>query len=286
MCRRRNNAMTTIAPPRVRASRRFRRSGVTLVEMLIAASILSIMAVAIGTLALTVHTSNHYVQSLGTATQHGRVAIERIQRNAESATASENFPGFAVFGTVVGTATFPDTLVVWKPSGAPANPNGPPLVRELIVYAPDPAGPNRLLEITAPADDRTTPALSDTAGWAAILDGLKSGNSSSKVVLTDRLRTGLSGSTDPTTALRGAARFEVLVRPSMQEWADYKAGTLAWNDVPFALTVRGTTAGLRQCWCRIELHLLAPLAEGGSTGVADEAIPFFGSAALYHELRK
>jgi len=101
---------------------------------------------AVGGLARTAQQSFEYAEGYGTATQHARVALDRIARNVAEATANERFPGCLVVSETVGTYEYPDTLVVWHPSAAPVDPTGLPRYKELIVYCPDPNTPGRLVE--------------------------------------------------------------------------------------------------------------------------------------------
>src|SRR5687768_7516428 len=68
------------------------RAALTLVELLLAISILSLMAGAVGVLARTVSVSTQYSENATTSLQHGRVTLERISRTIIAAHANENFP--------------------------------------------------------------------------------------------------------------------------------------------------------------------------------------------------
>src|SRR6476620_8843460 len=73
-----------------------RRRGLTLAELLVATTIMLLIATAVATLASTVQTTNTFCQGYTVSAQHARVALSRIQHTVESATASEQFPGFIV----------------------------------------------------------------------------------------------------------------------------------------------------------------------------------------------
>jgi type II secretory pathway pseudopilin PulG len=258
----------------------------TLIELLMATAIMAIMAAALGTLAMTVQTSSRISQGDDTATQHARVTLERIQRTLHTATTSANFPGFAVIDEQVGPWRFPDTLVVWRPESTAANPSGLPLFRELVVFCPDPNQPSQLLEITAPNDNRPTPPLTDTAAWRNELTTLKTSNSARRIVLSSLLRAASADGSGSSQSMRGAVRFTVAIRPAVQQYNDYQAGGLNWQDMAWVQDIYGSTSGVRQSWCSIELQLL-PEESASSTGSStDSALPFFGSAALYYELVK
>src|SRR5947207_1272867 len=56
------------------------RRGLTLVELLIASAIMSIMAGAMSALAISMRQATEYTNDRGTALQHGRVSLERINQ--------------------------------------------------------------------------------------------------------------------------------------------------------------------------------------------------------------
>jgi prepilin-type N-terminal cleavage/methylation domain-containing protein len=264
---------------------RRKHHGVTLVELLIAATVMSMVAAAIGALAIAVQTSNEHSQGQGTSTQHARIALQRIERTLLEAHASEHFPGFVAFAETVQTWDFPDTLVVWHPNTTPANPDGLPLVSELVIYCPDPAEPNVLLEITVPGDTRTVPPLTNQQTWLQGLPTLKTSSSAIRVRLTDRLRVAsVDGTALDGSSRRGAVRFEVLVRPTPGQWTDFRNGEINWEEIDWVQDLFGSQTGLRQSWCRIELQLLPEVSTEPVS--ADLAIPYFGSAALYHQLTR
>lgn len=253
------------------------RRGLTLVEMLISIAITGMIAVTLGGLARGVQLGSQYCDGRSTATQHARVALERIGRFAREATANENFPGIVGFSSSVGSVSYPETIVIWHPSSSPANPTGLPLFREIVVYAPNAQRPSELLEITAPNDSRQVPAITNTSAWASELANLQT--SGTKTMLTDILRAPLASTGDAASA-RGAVRFIVERHPTASEWARYRAGTLAFEDVNWVQGMYGTQTGLSQTWLRTELQLIPP------GDVAQTPVPFFGSAAVYFELNR
>lgn len=260
------------------------RCGLTLAELLVATTIMLLIATAVATLASTVQSTNGFCQGYTVSAQHARVALSRMQRTVESATASEQFPGFIVVTEQAGGQELPGTLVVWNPAAAPANPTGLPLVNEIVVYTPNPARPNELLEIRAPTEMSTVPAATDMGNWRTLIDHLKTSGTTVNVVLTTRLRTApLSGSySDSLTPadLRGVIRFRRLMAPTDQDWARYRAGTKNWQDLNWPLDSYRSTSGTRAVACQTEIQI----APGSMASAAITAIPFYGSASITYEL--
>jgi hypothetical protein len=254
--------------------------------LLIAATIMLMIAAAAASLAATVHTTNGFCQGYVVSAQHARVALSRVELAVSSAKANEQFPGVFVVTEQYGSQQLPGTLVVWSPSGAPANPTGLPLISEIVIFGPDPTSPGRLLEIRGPAETGTCPATTDMASWRTLTDRLKTSQTTTKILLTDRLRTApLSGDwSDSLTAssLRGAIRFRCLIAPSVSEWTQYRAGMKTWQSLNWPLDSYRSTSGTRVVACQTEIQI----APGSMASAAQTALPFFGSVLLSYELAR
>src|SRR3954470_23277593 len=109
------------------------RRGLTLAELLVAATIMLMIAAAVGTLASAVKSTNDYCNGYTSAAQHARVALSRIEHAVLSAYANEQFPGCLIVAEQAGSSSLPNTLVVWYPTtGTVANAAGLPLISEII----------------------------------------------------------------------------------------------------------------------------------------------------------
>ena len=75
------------------------------------------------------------------------------------------------------------------------------------------------------------------------------------------------------------------LRPDDAQWTQFKAGTLAWKDLYWVQGLFGPQVGLRQAWLRTELQLLPGGTWVSNDPASQRAIPFFGSAAVYYEMR-
>ncbi|MEO8494781.1 MAG: hypothetical protein ABI614_06905 [Planctomycetota bacterium] len=188
----------------------------------------------------------------------------------------------------VGGATFPDTLAVWKPIGQPVAPAGIPQVRELVVFTTMYDDPTRLIELRNLNNSSDVPALADDSGWRNLVAMMKlsamSGSNSTDPVLTDLLRKAdVTDASGRSYGQRGCVRFEQTLRPSASEWQAYRAGSTSWQSLPWVQGIYGSKFGQRQALCRIELQL-----RPGDVTSNDKqsAIPFFGSAALYYQLKR
>ncbi len=251
---------------------------------MIAMTIMAMLVGTLGVLADGVQQSYEYTEGHSLATQHGRVAIERIAASVREATASEQFPGAIVVAEDVGRWRFPDMLVVWRPDGAAADPDGLPRFDELVIYCPDPDTPRNLLEITAEGDTRTVPSVDDSSGWETAIEKIKESDSARRVVLTPLLRSAQVDETSPDSR-RAAVRFETRLRPSADEWTDYEEGSLDWDELAWVQGTYGSQTGLRQTWVRMELQLM-PGEEAAADPSGQPAIPYFGSAASYYEVNR
>jgi len=260
--------------------------------MLMVSAVMALLATTMAALATTVQLANEQQMGRGQALQHGQVAIERIERALQGATANENFPGFIVIAETINGATFPDTLVVWNPKSSPVDPSGLPRVNELVVFTPASGDPTRLLEIRGSYDTSQVPPLASTDDWNDLISMLKSfayydydyGYGATAAVLSDLVRTvDVTNSSGQSLGRRACIRFEQTLRPSATEWQAYKAGSVSWSSLPWVQGVYGATTGQRQSLCRVELQL-----RPGDVDLHDKqiAIPFFGSAAIYYQLER
>ncbi|MCH8046534.1 MAG: prepilin-type N-terminal cleavage/methylation domain-containing protein [Planctomycetes bacterium] len=263
------------------------RRGLTLIELLSAMMIMTMIVGTLGAMAKAVYVSSEYGQGHAATSQHARVAMHRIGRAVRGAYASGPYPGVRVIDQRVSTWRFADTLLVWRPrktpstpTGEPYNADGPPRFNEIVIFCPDPDEPHKLIELTAADSD--TRELSP-ATLASDIDALKRSNSSKKVVLSDLLHT---AALDSDSKQRGAVRFEVRVTPTKQQWDDFKAKKLAWGDLPWVQGVYSSKTGLRQVWVRIEMQLTPAAAAAVSEKEQLPPVPYFGSAALYYEMNK
>jgi hypothetical protein len=254
---------------------------------MIAVTILAMVAVVLGTLSNGVQRSYEYTDGFGMATQHGRVVCDRIIRTLQESYANEKFPGFIVVPEQQGTWRFPENLAVWHPAGTPAAPADLPRFNEVIVYCTASNSPNNLIELTVPTDTRTVPSPNATEQWLNEIRTMKVSANSKIVTLTTLLRA--CAVPAQANSVRGAVRFETRLRPDDTQWQAYKSSPQTWahcTSLPWVQGLYGTQGGLRQSWVRFELQIMPGLTWTANDPRAQRAVPFFGSAAVYFQLKK
>lgn len=251
------------------------RRGLSLIEMLMAIAVSAIVMMGFIGLAESLTAIDEDSRERMSSLQHGQVALMRIQDHIRLAYVNDNFPGFRVSSTTIGSYSYPDCLVVWRPTGAPADPTGKPRVGELVVISPDPASPGTLIELRQTTSSTTCPDYTDSAGWSTTLSGMFT--SGQKTTLTNRLRTAVPAGSASTT--RGCVRFHRLAAPSDSDIASYRASSTAWDALDWPLDLYGTKAGMRTVVCRIELQL-----KNDSANATNNFIPLFGAAARSYEV--
>jgi prepilin-type N-terminal cleavage/methylation domain-containing protein len=256
-------------------SRHAARRGLSLVEMLMATAICAIVLMGFAAMAETLVAVDNSSSGEMSSLQHGQVALMRIQDHVRLAYVTESFPGFRVHSTTVGTQTYPDLLIIWRPTGTPANPTGKPRVNELVVIGPDPNTPNNLIELRHSSSTTTCPNYSDNAGWTTTLTNMFT--SGQKTTLTGKLRTAIPA--DSTSTRRGCLRFLRLAEPTDAEFSSYRASTIAWSALDWPLDLNSTKAGVRTVTCLFELQLATSDANS-----INEMIPLFGSASRSYEV--
>ena len=257
-------------------SRHKPRSGFTLLELIVSMTIMVIVMGSLGAMAKAVNEGALYGETYGNATQHARVAMERISATVRGATTSDDFPGLIVLEETDGGWEFPDMLVVWHPSKDVPDTDGEPQMNELRVYFPNPDAPNELLEVTFPSDTRDVP--SNQAAWLAEAANMKESERAKRTVLTNLLRT--AQATNLADSERGAVRFSVRYRPSESEMG----GSASWADRAWVQGIYTHNMGLRQVWLRIELQMVPGSTSVGVQSADETAIPFLGSASCLYEV--
>lgn len=259
------------------------RRGLTIIELTMSVAVLAMVATAVASLAHGVRLGSEYARHSADLTQHAQVALTRITNRVEAAWATETHPGVVVIHESISGTLVPTALVVWQPeSGTPVHAAGPPLVRELVIFTANPHDPRQLLEVRATNDNRQVPLEElDTSPGRSLIAGLITSPHAQRVVLTELLRT-TSGTNVGGT--RGVAWFVRRIRPTAAELAEARAGTVAWEQLPWPQGVYSSRNGMRQVWVRMELQLVPP----GTTAsqMARRAVPFFGSAAIYYEVQR
>jgi Tfp pilus assembly protein PilV len=254
------------------------RRGLSLTELLASVLILTLIAGSLGAVASAVRSSNAYCTGYTHAAQHARVVLARIESNIAKATANESFPGCRVFATTDAGYTFPDTLVIWKPTTTAVSPTGLPRVNELLVYTYNPSAPNELWEIRDTTNTTTVPAWNATSSWNTLINSLKSNNTATRVVVTDQLYTARpSAGSSP----RGAIRFLLLAGPTDAQITAYRSGTLPWDQLDWPQDRYGSASGTRMVVCQTELLMSA--SDGVSTG---QILPFFGSSSFSYQMSR
>ena len=275
---------TSSARP-VRLGGSVNRSGLTMIELLVASAIMVLIVGALAFLAKAVQVGAEYGGGHGEAIQNARVVLERITHMANEATTSQSFPGMLVVPHTDDGVEIPDTLVVWHPDGDAIDPEGLPRYNEIVIYCPNADRPNELIELTAPGDTRTVPAYSDQSGWQTTIEALKASDTTRQIVMTDLLRTASVDDTAPSDTKVSCVRFKLRLRPSEQQIAEFEAGTTPWNELPWIQNIYSDSLGLRQVWLRIELQLVPGQRARNNTQKSLTAIPFFDSATVHYTIK-
>lgn len=256
--------------------RKHARRGLTLVELLLAASIMTLVSGLTLALSQAVHMSWDHNQGHLLAAQHAHVVLERIARTVRAAHATADWPAVAVVYEEVNGWRFPDTLVVWTTE----SPGNVPRVRDCVIICPDPAAPGRLVEIRVPDDTRLVPVPDNVADLSNLIAEVKSAaTDENKIELTDRL---LVARLTPGSTPRAAVRFEEEMQPSRQQWADYDSGSVDREELAWPLGWGGDQFGLRSVWVRTELQLVT--GNDRPNDAARWSLPFFGSATNVYTL--
>ena len=276
-----------MSPRRCDIPRAPARSGMTLIELMVAASVMSLVAVVLAGIVTALDTARSHVEGLHEATALGRFAVGRIH-DAVNRTGTyrigtnETVPGIAV----VANDDRPEILVLWTGGRETSLAETSPLARlpranELVIVTSDPADPRQLIELVVPTATDNVDFTAST--FATRVRQLIGSTSAEKVTLCDRTRV-LRWPATESGAVVAAVRFEWEASPSSSQIAATTPGTAEWRALPWAGGVSTSNSGLRQIALRIELQVVnygAPAAD-----VATPSLPVFGSAVRRYLHRK
>lgn len=265
------------------------RRAVTLLELLMAMTITSMLSVVLGGIVLAVQSARQHTEGLEEATQQADAAMSRIEYMVSQAGVyrvgtNPVTVGLAVVPRRWSYFDLPEILVVWS-GGRTGGMAGAglqtrlPRINELVLYAPDPADPRRLVEITHPGNSASIDFRA--SGFASTILTLVQSSNAQKTLLSDRIRrSALSGFAGFSSAEAANVRFEMTQSPSDAEIGSTASGTAAWINLPWAGGIVTGSSGLRQANVRIELQVEPRAHDAPGTAEKTIAIPFFGSESI------
>src|SRR5690606_30619336 len=141
-----------------------------------------------------------------------------------------------------------------------------------------------LLEIRYESDTRTAPALTAESSWRTLVQELIDSNQAKVVEISNLVRAGKANPAD--SSYQSTLRFQTRLLPSDAELALGRNVAGAWPSLRWANSIHGSSTGLRQSWCHFEFQLVpsSELARHGS--LQSQAVPFFGSSAIYYQVTR
>ena len=290
--------------------------GMTLAELLISMTILSLMSVVLAGMSNAVNSAWSYTKGVEETDLQARAALERIefmvsQTGTYKVSGQSSRVGLAVVTRVVGEHLLPDVLVLWtggRSGGMAASgvQSRLPVVSELLIYTWDPVAPSQLIEAAFPGEMAEFDfAAGDLATQVSSLLDSKTAES---IPLCERLRvstlsqsgspaippaTGPSSPYGPSLPPSGSGgpepsggdsknvgniRFTLTLTPSEIDLAAASPQTTAWMQLSWPQGSFGNRSGLRQANLQMELQMEPEGIVRASDTVS--AIPFFGSASL------
>ncbi|RMG04157.1 MAG: hypothetical protein D6741_01390, partial [Planctomycetota bacterium] len=239
--------------------------------LLVAISLMLLIVTALAALQSSSVTVYGQASARHALIEDGQRLVERIRRFVEHAQANENYPGAWVVSESVASDLFPVALVVWAPETDAADPAGTPLLRELVVFAPDPDNPTLFCEYRLPDSSASAPATNNQTAWRAVVNAIRNSPNAEKIVLSRHVRWVTVGGSQ-----RPAVRFSVRVTPNDDEWDDDV--NIAWDELPWPQGNFTPEVGMRRVWVKSEFQLAT------DAGSRIEHLTVFGSATLYYPL--
>lgn len=294
------------------------KRGMTLAELLISMTILSMMSVVLAGMSNAVNSAWSYTKGVEETDLQARAALERIsfmvsQTGTYKIAGQPTRLGMAIVARPVGKYSLPDTLVLWtggRSGGMAANgvQSRLPTVGELLIYTWGASAQSHLIEAAFPGQ---TTAFDFTASdLTTQVTNLLASKTAELIPLCEQLRvssvssTGTTASAPPTptgpsspygsslptsqpssaTSSKGTAldvgniRFTLTQTPSDSDLSTATPQTTAWTQLNWPQGTFGNRSGMRQANLQIELQV----EPDGIVRTSDtvSAIPFFGSASM------
>lgn len=265
-----------------------RRAGLTLVELLMAVSVTSVLSIVLGGLMLAVRTAHEHSTGLETSTTQATAASDRIRYMVAEAGVYQlpgepTTAGLAVVHHRTSAGDLPDVLVVWS-GGRSGGMAGQgvlarlPRVEELVIYCPDPQDAAGLVEITVPGDSSDVDFRS--AGFAKTILSLIASAQVETVLICDRIRPTALGAFGGFPAEEvGNVRFTLEWTPDEAEIDSTAPGSAEWYALPWAQGIVAGDSGLRQANVCMEFQVESRAYEARPTGTNWAAVPYFASAS-------
>lgn len=291
------------------------KRGMTLAELLISMTILSMMSVVLAGMSNAVNSAWSYTKGIEDSDLQARAAFERIeymvsQTGTYKITGQPTRLGLAVINRPVEAHQLPDVLVLWtggRSGGMAASglQSRLPIVGELLIYTWNSSTPSQLVEVAFPGQtDAFDFAASDLVTQVT---NLLASTSAEVVPICERLRVSSMSASSSSTSVTyptgpsspygpslpetppstpssssgassvGNLRFTLTLTPSDTDLASATPQTTAWTQLNWPQGTFGSRSGIRQANLQIELQVEPDGIVRASDTVT--AIPFFGSAS-------
>ncbi len=274
--------------PTCAAQNRVRRSGLTLVELLMAMAISSMLIVALGGIVTATQSAWTHTRGIEDTQAQVTAAFDRIKMMVSQAGIYQvsSQPPQVGIGVVTHSWNYidiPNTLVVWTGGrNGGISDSGTltrlPKMNELLIYTIDPNDSYNMVEIALPGStldvDFNSSSFSNTIRTAI------TSNQAESALLCNRLKKSqyiLSGK--PWGPNTGNLLFGIIKTPSDSSLSGVSAGTSSWMNLNWPQGTVSANTGLRQISVLYEAHIdvmeRTSLNEENST----TALPFFGSCS-------
>ena len=267
------------------------RAGLTLVELLMAMGISSILVVALGGIVTATQSAWKHTQGIEDSQAQITATFDRIKMMVSQAgiyQVSGQPPqvGLAVVTNSWNSIDIANTLVVWT-----GGRNGGisdqgvltrlPKISELLIYTSDPDDTHNLIEIALPGVDSSIDFNSSSFN-SSIRSAIKSSNAES-ALLSNRIKSSqfiLSG--NPWGSPVGNIRFEIVKTPSDSSLGSVSPGTSGWMNLPWPQGTTSSTSGLRLVTINYEIQFETAERTFLNDVNSPTALPFFGSSSRYY----
>lgn len=267
------------------------RSGLSLLELLMAMAISSMLIVALGGIVTATQSAWKHTQGIEDSQAQVTATFDRMKMMVSQAgvyqiSGQPPQVGLAVVTHPWNSIDIANTLVVWTGGrNGGISDNGTltrlPNINELLIYTVDPNDSHNLVEVALPDVDASIDFNSSSFN-NTIRSAIQS-SSAESALLSNRVKSSqfmLSGS--PWGDAVGNIRFEIVHTPSDADLSGISPGTSAWMSLPWPQGTASASSGLRQMTVNYEVQFEVTERTSLNDVNSLTALPFFGSSARYY----
>lgn len=270
---------------------RARHGGFTLVELLMAMTVSSILIMALAGIVTATQSAWSHSRGIEDSQAEITASFDRMkmmisQAGVYQVNGQPPQVGLAIVTRPWNYIDIPDTLVVWTGGrnggiGQTGTLNRLPLMNELLIYTSDPVDTHRFVEIALPDDD--TEIDFNSSSFSNTIRTAIQSNEAEKALLSQRLAISQYILSSKPWGKPVANLFFTMTRtPSDASLSAVSPGTSGWMNLAWPQGTVSASSGLRQVTINYEIQFETAEQTTLNEINSSTALPFFGSSSRFY----